>query len=76
VLVGELELTLPDPVIAEEAVQEDNGWPLAIHSIGDLEPVDLDRPDVTLWSSHGDLSNPSRIQKLFYEWLVRFLGAF
>src|SRR5207249_1374101 len=43
VLVGEFELTPPDPVVAEESVQEDQVWSLALPAIGDPQPVDLER---------------------------------
>src|SRR5438874_9780742 len=45
VLVRELELAAPDPVVAKEAVKEHNRRPLAYPLIGNPEAIDVDPLD-------------------------------
>src|SRR5438874_1665673 len=53
VLVSEFELVPPDPVVPEEAVQEDDRRPLAFESIGDPHPIKLAVPDPFIARCHG-----------------------
>ena len=51
-LVRERELVPPHPVIAEEAVEQEEWAPLADTLIGDLAAIDLDTPQGVLTSGH------------------------
>ena len=51
-VIRELELVPPHPVIAEEAVEEDDWAPVADALIGDLQAIDLETPQGVLTFGH------------------------